>query len=234
MRPVRRIRTEVRSVRLDALGQPVVRLRTPAGWGIRPGQAVLADLPGTSGLLTTIFPSEIDHGLLGLRIEAPLGFDLGSSLDLVGPVGTAFHPPASARRWLLLSSAAWPARLLPLIELGLRLRAELVLIAPGPIDELPESIEILPSLDPAVAWADYLAVDTTRDDLPSTLEALARAEVHAASLSAEVLIATEMLCGWGGCGACAVHGNKGWFLACVNGPVRPLAALVEGHARRRG
>ncbi|MCJ7513475.1 MAG: hypothetical protein MUO23_10960, partial [Anaerolineales bacterium] len=103
---MRRIQTVIHSLGLDALGTPVVRLRTPEAWVVAPGQAILADFLGASGLLTPVFPCEIERGLLALPVDASGCPAPGARLDLFGPVGVGFQPPAAARRWLLSSTEA--------------------------------------------------------------------------------------------------------------------------------
>ncbi len=232
MRPVRRIPTEVHSLGLDAFGEPVLRLRTPPAWQIDPGQAVLADLGDSCGLLSPLFPCEVAPGLLSLPIEADSTFRPGMPLSLAAPIGTGFRPPPASRRWLLASSEAVPRRLLPLLKQGIERGVEIVFAGEPPAHGLPLSIEVVSRLDQGLAWSDYLALDSSRRALPDMLVSLAGAGVVAAALAAEILVASDILCGWGGCGACAVYDARGWFLACVEGPVRPLSSLLERDGRR--
>lgn len=229
---MRRIPTEVHSLGLDALGEPVLRLRTPQTWRIDAGQAVLAELGESCGLLTALFPSEITPGLVSFPIAADNPLRPGMPLSLAGPIGAGFQPPAASRRWLLASSEPVPRRLLPLFSQGIQREVEIVFAGEPPAHGLPRSIEVVSHLDQALGWADYLALDSSRRALPGMLVSLASAGVVAAALAAEILVASEILCGWGGCGACAVHGGRGWYLACVDGPVRPLSSLLEGNGRR--
>ena len=232
MRPVRRIPTEVHSLALDAFGAPVLRLRTPQAWHIDPGQAVLADLGDSCGLLSPLFPCEIAPGLLSLPIEADSTFRPGMPLSLAAPIGTGFRPPPASRRWLLASSEPVPRRLLPLLNQGIERGVEIVFAGAQPAHSLPLSIEVVSRLDQALAWSDYLALDTSRQALPSLLASLAGMGIASISLAAEILVASDILCGWGGCGTCAVYDARGWFLACVEGPVRPLSSLLERDSRR--
>lgn len=229
---MRRIQTEVHSLGLDALGEPVLRLCTPKTWHIGAGQVVLADLDESCGLLSPLFPCEIASGMVSFPSDPDSPLRPGMHLSLAGPIGTGFRPPAASRRWLLASSEAVPRRLLPLLSVGIERGVEIVFAGEPPTHGLPRSVEVVSRLDQALGWTDYLALDTSCRATPGMLASLAGAGVPAAALAAEILVASEILCGWGGCGACAVHGERGWFLACVDGPVRPLSSLLEGNGRR--
>jgi hypothetical protein len=223
---VRRIPTEVHSLALDALGEPILRLRTPLNWRIDPGQAALADLGESCGLLTPLFPCETAPGLVSFPIFADSALRPGMRLSLTGPIGTGFRPPAGSRHWLLASTERLPARLLPLLVQGVERGVEVVFAGELSTHSLPPSVEVERSLDRALDWADYLAVDTTPEALPQLLDSLTAAGVAPQSLAAEILVASDMLCGFGGCGACAVRSRRGWVLACADGPVRPLHTLL--------
>jgi hypothetical protein len=126
----------------------------------------------------------------------------------------------------LASTERLPARLLPLLVQGVERGVEVVFAGELSTHSLPPSVEVERSLDRALDWADYLAVDTTPEALPQLLDSLTAAGVAPQSLAAEILVASDMLCGFGGCGACAVRSRRGWVLACADGPVRPLHTLL--------
>jgi len=229
---VRRILTEVHSLALNAFGSPTLRLRTPLDWHIAPGQAVLVDLGESSGLLSPRFPSEIAAGLVSVPLDPDSSFRPGMGLSLAGPIGTGFRPPPSSRRWLLASSEPAPVRLLPLLSRGVERGIEIVFAGSQPTLGLPPSIEIVSSLDQALGWADYLALDASRQALPSLLASLDANGVATTALAAEIVVGSDILCGWGGCGACAISTAQGSYLACSEGPVRPLSSLLERRGRR--
>ncbi|MEI6290416.1 MAG: hypothetical protein WCP19_08295, partial [Chloroflexota bacterium] len=85
------------------------------------------------------------------------------------------------------------------------------------------------------AWADYLAVDTLRSQLPDLLPRLLSdprtAALHSGppiprAVSAQVLVRTPLPCGGiAACGVCAVHltgSSRDYRLACKDGPVFQL------------
>jgi dihydroorotate dehydrogenase electron transfer subunit len=83
---------------------------------------------------------------------------------------------------------------------------------------IPAEIEILPSAEPALEWADYVAVDAPLEALPALSEL--RLEEKAQGKTVQILVAGPMPCGIGVCGACAVPARRrGWKMACVDGPV---------------
>jgi hypothetical protein len=104
-----------------------------------------------------------------------------------------------------------------LIPLGLEGGAAISLVSAVRPPGIPAEIEILPGPEPALGWADYIAVDAPIEALPA-LHAL-RLEEKAPGATVQVLVAGPMPCGFGVCGACAVAGRRGWKLACVDGPV---------------
>jgi dihydroorotate dehydrogenase electron transfer subunit len=88
---------------------------------------------------------------------------------------------------------------------------------------IPAEIEILPSAEPALEWADYVAVDAPVEALAALAEL--HLEEKALGKMVQVLVAGPMPCGFGVCGACAVPARRGWKLACVDGPVFDGAEL---------
>jgi hypothetical protein len=118
---------------------------------------------------------------------------------------------------------AWddvPARLLALLPPALKQGAELTLIAETAPREQPAEVEVHPlqSLDEALAWADFLAVDAGRESLPGLRSRLG--EQKQLTVETQVLIRTPMPCGTlAECGVCAIRTRGGWKMACKDGPV---------------
>jgi len=216
---MRRSPARIEELTLEPSGQPSFRLRCRPSARPRPGQASLALLPGSGEpLRTTLFPSRIDPEGFIADVPARPGWQPGVWLDLLGPVGRGFNPPRGAKRWLLVGFGASPARLLPLIPLALAEGSAVSLVSTSRPPGIPPEIEILPSPEPALEWADYIAVDAPPEALP------ARSALHleegARGRTVQVLVAGPMPCGFGVCGACAVPvRTRGWKMACVDGPV---------------
>ena len=173
----------------------------------------------------------------GFYIAAPLALDAnwlpGTVLDLRGPLGRGFHLPAQARKVALGAPGGNGARVLALLEPALAQNASVVLCCDQPPADLPAAVEILPAsaLSEITIWADYLACQVHREDLPGLLNLLtpersnkptSTNSISPRSNSAQVLVETSLPCGGlADCCVCAVSLRPGrdFKLACKDGPV---------------
>jgi hypothetical protein len=186
-----------------------------------PGQYLLAhDGSDSSPLSVPVFQAgpAVDGFLAAPSL--PAAWSPGTRLHLRGPLGRGFALPVAARRVALLAWDDVPARLLALLPPALKQGAELTLIAETAPRELPAEVEVHPlqSLDEALAWADFLAVDAGRESLPGLRSRLG--EQKQLTVETQVLIRTPMPCGTlAECGVCAIRTRGGWKMACKDGPV---------------
>jgi hypothetical protein len=151
----------------------------------------------------------------------------GTNLTLRGPLGRGFTLPQQARRVGLLGLDSSPARLLPLLEPLLGRGAAVALACAALPAGLPPAVEVsaLSAAPDIAAWADCLFVDAPRHALEQLAGLPGSAPLAAGS---QALVHTAMPCGgMGACGACAIGLRRGWALACKDGPVFALAALVS-------
>jgi hypothetical protein len=206
---------------------PVVRLSCAPKNIPSAGQAVLSYLPGSQQpLRQRFFPTRrFEKGFLTDTLPDP-AVPLGAEIDLLGPIGNGFNPPAESLRWLLLSLEESPYRLLPLITQGLDRGAAISLHADRLPSELPPQVELNPNLEEALAWADYLAIELSADALPRLSEEFITGDSEPVSAPAEVLVLAPLPCGFGACQACAVQSAHGWKLICTQGPVLSLDDLA--------
>ncbi len=151
----------------------------------------------------------------------------GDALDLLGPIGPGFKPPAASRHWLLLSLDTEVGPLMPLVQLAKDLAASVSIWADTALSELPPDVEVATDLQAAMDWSDYLAICATPSGLSAlrSLPGLTSAPALA-GVQAEALLMGPMPCGIGGCMACAVRARRGWKLCCQDGPVFPLEVLA--------
>lgn len=215
------------------------RLLCPQNLIPKPGQYLLAhDLASTAPLPAPVFNAGSTPG--GFRIAPPIPqtWQPGNSLLLRGPLGCGFALPLSARRVALVSLGETSARLKPLLVAALDQDASVALVSDLDLPDLPNEVEIRPltALREITQWTDYMALDVPREALPGLRQMLglgeqakvrfARPEPWRAG-GAQVLVVTPMPCGGiAECGVCAVTVRHGWKLACKDGPVFDLKALI--------
>jgi hypothetical protein len=121
------------------------------------------------------------------------------------------------------------SRLCGLIGPALKQDAVIVLVASAAPEDLPEEVEVQPlrAMDDIIDWADYLAFDVARGNLPGLKDRLGKAKQAVVSRGAEVLVRVPMPCGaLAECGICAVTTRQGWKMACKDGPVFGLGELL--------
>jgi hypothetical protein len=211
---------------LEPIGKPAIRVTCEKRLIPNPGQAVMALMSGTDqSLRHVLFPVQVcTEGFITDKVPDP-GWRLGDNLDLLGPIGTGFSPPPSARRWLLAALGQYPGRLLPLIDLGLAWGAALSLYVDQPLPGLQPQVEITTDLPEALQWADYLAIDVAPEELSKLRLQFGLSPDDHISIPAQALMSIAMPCGIGTCQACAVKARRGWKLSCHDGPVFSLGAL---------
>jgi dihydroorotate dehydrogenase electron transfer subunit len=112
-----------------------------------------------------------------------------------------------------------------LVDIALRDGAAVALYTDDRVPEIPPQVELNPDIHEAILWADFMAVDLSIESRLDYNNIFGIPRAKNLSPRTQVLISSPLPCGLGTCGACAVKGTAGWKLACVDGPVFPLADL---------
>lgn len=235
--PVKTYTGRVIGLELDAQGRQAAWVDCPASAVPAAGQVVMASAPADEAaeasnvLATPLYLGGVaEHGFLALPLEArlPLEWLPGVALQLRGPLGRGFRLPGNLRRLALAALGETAGRLLPLAQRGLALGADVALFAGQIPAVLPASVEFQPlnALPEALAWADFLALDLPREQLPGLRIELRLEHARRLPCAAQALVSTAMPCaGLAACGACALPAPRGWKLACEDGPVFDLDEL---------
>ncbi len=224
---MRRSLARIEELTLEPSGHPAFRLRCSPSARPAAGQAALVTLPGSGEpLRKTFFPTRIDPESIVADCPPEPAWQPGTWLDLLSPVGRGFGPAPASRRWLLVGLTQETDRLLPLIPMGLGRGASIVLVTPSPPPGLAAEVEVIPQPGPAIAWADYIAIDAPGESI-SALGDLLPGDAPERRSIAEVLVARPMPCGIGVCAACALPARRGWKMACVDGPVFGAQELLK-------
>jgi Iron-sulfur cluster binding domain of dihydroorotate dehydrogenase B len=195
-----------------------------------PGQYLLASDPASDGpLAAPVFNAGPISGGFLVAPPIPPAWHPGLSLTLRGPLGRGFSMPVSARCVALVALAETAARLKPLLANALGQGASIVLISDLDLPDLPPEVEVRPvaALAEVAQWADYLAIDLSRESLSGLLKKLGPGKKDGVKREAQALILTPMPCGgMADCGVCAVAVRRGWKMACKDGPVFDLDELI--------
>lgn len=207
------------------------RIACPPEMTPAPGQYLLAHADSSASPLAVPLFSSIILPQSGFRSAPPVpsSWRPGDWLSLRGPIGHGFAVPSSARKIALIAFDDSPARLQGLIVSALKQNAEIVLVCNSEVHDLPEVVEVQPlqALTDALHWADYAAVDVSRENLNRLSEMLAGKEQAAAKIEAQVLIRAPMPCGaLADCGVCALSLHHDWKMICKDGPVFALKDLT--------
>lgn len=205
------------------------RILCPSGITPLPGQYLLAHDPASNAHLPVpIFTaSSLPHGFI-IAPPIPGAWKPDTKISIRGPLGHGFDLPAAARRVALVAVDGNPYRLLPLADLALREHAAVTLLSDIIPTGLPAEVEVQPvtMLPEAIHWADYLALDVTRESLPELWNTIDEGEQVWTMKDAQVLVLTPIPCGrMADCGVCAVNSRKGWKMACKDGPVFKFSDL---------
>jgi dihydroorotate dehydrogenase electron transfer subunit len=204
-------------------------LRCPAGLIPAPGQYLLAHAAGSDApLATAIFAAHTYADELVIAPPIPAQWMPGTRLHLRGPLGHGFDLPVSARRIALIPFESSPRTLLGLLQPSEKQDGAVTLVAENTPDDLPLQVEVQPlhALLEVCRWADFVALDASRESL-SKLKELFQAARHTMKAEAQVLVRTPMPCGaLAACGVCAVEIAGNTQLACEDGPVFDFNQLM--------
>ena len=199
-------------------------------------------LLATAGALRGI---ELLYKMVGPATRRLSRLTVGESVNLLGPLGTAFVLPARARRLYLAAGGVGVAPLLFFVEplerlqlqalecrlfLGGRSREDLLCIE----DFEHRGITVVPTTDDG-SCGDQCRVTTPLEDAirlappdlvlacgPQEMLACVLGIVRQHGIACQVSIETMMACGMGACLGCAVKGRKDetrFLHACLDGPV---------------
>jgi|SRR5687767_760311 hypothetical protein len=198
------------------------RLSCPGNLIPFPGQYLLAGDDSASLLPVPLFYTNSAPSGFIAAPPLPDSWNPGHKIYLRGPLGRGFTLPILSRRVALVAYDDTPARLQGLIRPVLKQKAAVVLIGDSVSDNLPDEVEVQPlsALLDVWAWADYLALDVARENLPGLRQRLGKLNQVSALQEAQILIRTSMPCGGvAECGVCAVTLKSNWRMACKEGPV---------------
>jgi len=213
-------------------GQRAARISCPANLIPSPGQYLLASDASDSPLPVPVFYT--DSAPQGVAVApwrhfiaappVPDSWNPGHEIYLRGPLGHGFAIPVSARKVGLIAFDDSPSRLRGLIRPSLSQGAAVVLVSDFASGSLPNDVEVQPlsTLPEIIEWADYVAFDAARENLPELREKLRTLDQFSAGAKreAQILIRTPVPCGGvAECGVCAVTLKSNWRMACKDGPV---------------
>jgi hypothetical protein len=220
----------VREMRLGASGQTELSIACPRDSIPIPGQYLIAiDAQDEASILgAPLFM--IDQSRQGFWAAPlhPVRWMPGTILELLGPYGRGFDLPANIQRLALVALGDSLARLLPLVYQAVRAEAGIALFTDLSLPALPSALEAHPlsALGGSLDWPDFLALDLPLDRLDGLRQVMSLPAGQILPCPAQALVTTPMPCaGLARCGACAVHGRRGWKLACEDGPVFDLRSL---------
>ena len=185
-----------------------------------PGQYLLASDGSDAPLPVPLFYT--DSASQGFISPVMSSWQPGQVLHLRGPLGRGFLLPLTARKVGLVAFDHTHARLRGLVQPALQQDASVVLVSDMIVEDLSDEVEVQPlaALGEIISWADALAIDVHRQNLPRLKETLGTWNQLSAVRDAQVLIRTQMPCGGiAECGVCAVVTRSGWQMACKDGPV---------------
>jgi hypothetical protein len=186
-----------------------------------PGQYLLAEDSSSLLPVPLFYTDSVPSGFIAAP-PVPDSWSPGAEIRLRGPLGRGFVLPVLSRRVALVAYDDNPTRLRGLIRPSLSQNAAVVLVGAAVSADIPDEVEMQPSsaLSDVCEWADYIAVDVARENLPRLRESLGKLNRISAAPEAQALIRTPIPCGGlADCGVCAVTLRSNWMMACKDGPV---------------
>ena len=199
-----------------------VRVSCPPSLVPTPGQYLLASDGSDSPLPVSLFYTDSSTEGFSAAIPDGVTWSPGQFLHLRGPLGRGFTLPASARKVGLVLLEDDPTRLRGLIRPALQQDAAVVFVCDSAPENLHDDVEIQPisALEDILTWADFMALDVTRQSLSSLRERLRHQRQQLIGMGAQAMVRTPVPCGGiADCSICAVPLKSDWKLACKDGPV---------------
>jgi dihydroorotate dehydrogenase electron transfer subunit len=167
---------------------------------------------------------------------------LDSAINLLGPFGHPFELPAHARALLVLADTQTLPLMLPVIHTMLDRGGRVTLLIQGDTDTASPLLSLVPipvevriidvtnwlaQLNEPIRWADQLCAALPNQQYPELAHQIRSVRFQSDTAFAQVLVASDLLCGVGACLACVVSTRDGGFTrACMHGPVFPLASIT--------
>lgn len=218
---------------------------------IKPGQFLLVRVGDRWDpyLRVVWYPVDFQDGKL--VIERPLTekYDLGQTVNIIGPAGSTFLFRKGIRNILLVAYDCAPTPMLMILPWLTRnnIAATLVLLGEATKYEtqhLPPEIEVIigdselnwPDQVMSVGWADQIFVCVAQDDESYRFaQLLARIKERRNEVPKNYLfgIYQGFACGIGMCDVCAIRTEDGLKLACMKGPAFDLAMVKLDPAIQR-
>lgn len=198
------------------------RISCPPNLIPSPGQYLLCNDESNAPLPVPVFYT--DFSSQGFIAAAPLpeSWTPGQEIYLRGPLGRGFMLPLFARKVALVAFDDSPSRLHGLIRPVLSQDAAVVLVSDSRLESLPDEVEVQPisALSEIIDWADYVAFDLARENLPKLRERFFNGIQGKFLFEAQILVRSPIPCGGiAECGVCAITVKSGWKMACKDGPV---------------
>jgi len=192
------------------------------------GQYLLAGSASTDPLPVPLFYTDSSPEGFMTSLPMPFSWNPGQEIYLRGPLGHGFTLPISAGKVALIAFGGSFVRLNALIAQSLKQGAAVVLVCDMDAPGLPDDVEVQPlsALEDVTQWADYVAFDVERGNLPGLRERFGGQSQTSLKSVAHVLIHAPMPCGGvAECGVCSVLLKSGWKLTCKDGPVFDLREI---------
>lgn len=143
-------------------------------------------------------------------------------------MGRGFTLPENPGRLALAACEDSIARLRSLAIQAAAGGADISWFTDAPAPSLPAAHELNPLrlLPEALSWADWIALEVSLLHLPLLRGLLDLPPAQHLPVLGQVLILTPVPCaGHAECGVCSVPAQRGWKLACMDGPVFDLDEL---------
>lgn len=211
-------------------GSSSARIRCPPGLVPLPGQYVLAYEPDSGAVLASaLFGCGAAPGGFLAASPIPSTWRPGTRLYLRGPLGHGFGLPPLARRVALVAFHCSSRILVSLLGPALGQDASVVWVSDSIPADLPLQVEAQPlhALLEVCQWADYVAFDLERGELPE-LKSVLQGQRTTMKAEAQLLVRAPMPCGaLAACGVCAVEAGASSLLACEDGPVFGFRQLMR-------
>lgn len=192
---------------------------------LRSGQFFLVSNPTKDSKIMPVYVFSLDQEV-DFSFPSDARWDIGDFLHFHGPIGSGFNDLSMYSNIFLLSLNSDLLSLNALFNTGIKENKNIVYYSENKDIPIPPTVEIITKdrIAETIEWANYIAIEMKREDLPKNYEVLKNIKEHA--LTCELLIYCPILClGKANCLICSLKTKQGWVKTCQQGQIFNLDNL---------
>jgi hypothetical protein len=192
---------------------------------IKPGQFLLASNSVLDTHLVPVYLFSL-RGDIYFSFPEESSWDIGSVLNIRGPIGDGFVDINLFQNILLINFESSHHTLNALMEIGIMNKKNIAYFSEKKEFQIPPTVELVAPnlLSETIHWADFIGIEIHRENLSKYHEFFQQIEKQ--RTHCELMVFCPILCsGKSDCMICSLKTKKGWIKTCQQGQIINLNQL---------